>query len=117
MTNWTELAERYLDVWNEEDEGKRRELAAGLFTPDCRFTDPAVDVRGPEAIEAVIGQVRTQFAGHELRLAGAADGHHDQGRFTWELGEGPLVVGFDVVVTAGDGKIQQVLGFLDKVPA
>ncbi len=51
------------------------------------------------------------------------DGHHDQLRFTWELvSDGneqapPVVVGFDVLVTGPDGKIAQVLGFLDRAPA
>ena len=41
-------------------------------------------------------------------------------RFTWGLGPAdaePLVVGFDVVVLDDEGRIDTVLGFLDKVPA
>jgi hypothetical protein len=48
------------------------------------------------------------------------DAHHQQARFTWGLGPDgaePLVVGFDVAVTDGDGRLRTVLGFLDKVPA
>ncbi len=48
------------------------------------------------------------------------DGHHDQCRFSWELGpsgrEAP-VAGFDVAQIADDGTLQTVLGFLDRVPA
>jgi hypothetical protein len=47
------------------------------------------------------------------------DAHHDQLRFTWELGpagqEAP-VVGFDVAVVDGSGRIRTVLGLLDRVP-
>jgi len=54
-----------------------------------------------------------------FRLMGPVDGHHNQCRFRWELGprgsDAP-VVGFDVAVV-GDGTIQTVLGFLDRVPA
>jgi hypothetical protein len=43
-----------------------------------------------------------------------------QARFGWGLGPAgvePIVVGFDVVVTADDGRIATVLGFLDRVPS
>jgi hypothetical protein len=53
-------------------------------------------------------------------LAGPVDGHHDQVRFSWELGPAGAdapVAGFDVAVVSDDGRIQTVLGFLDRVPA
>jgi hypothetical protein len=55
-----------------------------------------------------------------FRLAGPVDAHHDQARFTWELGPDgadALVVGFDVAQRDSDGRLALVLGFLDKVPA
>jgi len=53
-------------------------------------------------------------------LLGPVDAHHRQARFTWGLGPAgaePLVIGFDVAAAAEDGRLQTVLGFLDKVPA
>lgn len=47
-------------------------------------------------------------------------GHHNQARFGWELGPAGApapIVGFDVAVIDDAGRIQTVLGFLDKVPA
>lgn len=120
MTDYTALAESYLDIWNETDAARRRALADDLFAPTCQFTDPLARAEGPAAIEAVIEQAQQQFAGHRLRLGGSVDGHHDQFRFVWELvsdDAAPVVVGFDVLVTGPDGKVEQVLGFLDKVPA
>jgi len=55
-----------------------------------------------------------------FRLGGAVDTHHDQARFTWELGPAgadPVVIGFDVAQRDADGRLALVLGFLDKVPA
>ncbi len=59
---------------------------------------------------------------HRLMLkneSSAFDAHHQQARFSWNLGaQGaePQVVGSDVAVIATDGRISTVLGFLDKVP-
>lgn len=55
-----------------------------------------------------------------FRLAGTVDAHHDQARFTWELGPDgtdAMVVGFDVAQWDADGRLSLVLGFLDKVPS
>jgi hypothetical protein len=48
------------------------------------------------------------------------DANHNQARFTWHLGPAggePVVIGFDVVVLAPDGRLAAVHGFLDQVPA
>ncbi|GAA3830974.1 MULTISPECIES: nuclear transport factor 2 family protein [Amycolatopsis] len=120
MTDYTALAQAYIDVWNETDGDKRRALVEELFTPDATYTDPIGAVRGTAAIGDFVGAAQAQFAGLEFSLGGTVDGHHDQARFTWHLGAPgaaePLVIGFDVVVVE-DGRIGQVLGFLDKVPS
>ncbi len=78
-----------------------------------------VVAEGREAIAAAIAAVQDQFPGFVFRLAGPVDAHHDQARFSWELGpagQQAPIVGFDVAVTDGAGRLQTVLGFLDKVP-
>jgi hypothetical protein len=120
MTASTHLADRYLAAWNQTDPAARRALVEELFTEDVRYTDPLADVEGRAALDATIAAVQEQFPGFVFRLAGPADAHHDQVRFTWHLGpeDGePPVTGSDVAVTAGDGRIRTVLGFLDRVPA
>ncbi|MGY1815767.1 nuclear transport factor 2 family protein [Blastococcus sp. SYSU D00820] len=120
MTASPDLADRYLAAWNETDPGARRAAVEALFRPDARYTDPLADARGRDAIEATIAAVQQQFPGFVFRLAGPADAHHDQVRFTWHLGpegqEAPIV-GSDVVLVDGDGRIATVLGFLDRVPS
>lgn len=68
----------------------------------------------------MIAAVQQQFSNMTFRLIGPVDGHHNQLRFTWEVGpddgDAP-VVGFDVATPDDTGKLNQVLGFLDKVPA
>jgi hypothetical protein len=120
MTTFNELAERYIHLWNETDPASRRRRVDELWSEDASYVDPMVEARGREAIDQTIAAVQRQFPGFVFRLTGPVDAHHNQGRFTWELGpvdgEAPIV-GFDVAVTDTDGRIQTVLGFLDKVPA
>lgn len=116
----SDLIERYLAAWNETDAERRRARLAELVTDDCRLVDPLVDVRGVAAIDATIAAVQSQFGGLPLSPVGEADAHHDIVRFRWGLGpagEEPMVIGFDVLVLDGQGRIASVLGFLDRVPA
>lgn len=122
-TDPSTLAQRYIDVWNETDPARRTAAVEQLFSPAARYVDPMVAADGPAAIAATIAAVQAQFPGFVFRLAGPVDAHHDQARFGWELvpagapadSEAP-VVGFDVAVTDGAGRLETVLGFLDRVP-
>lgn len=114
-----DLIDNYLACWNETDPATRRALIDEHWSADLTYVDPLAEVRGRDALDATIGAVQQQFPGLVFTLAGAVDAHHDQARFTWGLGpvDGEaLVVGFDVVVTDADGRIDTVLGFLDRVP-
>ena len=119
MSDINELVQRYLAAWNETDAEQRKAVLAEVFAADATYTDPLVAVRGHAELDAAIAGVQEQFGGLVFSLGGVVDAHHDIARFTWNLGpEGaePLIVGFDVAVIGADGRISQVLGFLDKVP-
>jgi hypothetical protein len=123
MTDYQDVTASYLAVWNEADPAARQGLAEKVFTADVRYIDPLMDVQGVAALAAAIGAAQQQFPGWRFRGAGPADGHHNQVRFGWELGpadaagpDGAPVAGFDVAVLGDDGRISQVLGFLDRVP-
>jgi hypothetical protein len=119
MTDFQELARSYIDCWNEDVPALRRQAIDALWAKGGRYVDPLVDVIGHDQIEATIAAVQSQFPSFEFRLSGPVDAHHNQYRFSWELGpkgdEAP-VVGFDVAVINEDGKLQTVLGFLDRAP-
>jgi hypothetical protein len=115
-----EIIERYIAAWNEADPRRRRSLIDSVWAADGSYTDPLADVRGREAIDAVIGAVQQQFPGLVFSLGGPVDANHRQARFSWHLGPAggePVVIGFDVAVLDADGQIDAVYGFLDKVPA
>lgn len=120
MTDFTALATRYIDAWNETDAAARERIVAEVWAEGARYIDPMVEAGGREQIAATIGAVQAQFPGFVFRLSGPVDGHHDQARFGWELGpagEPAPIAGFDVVTTDGEGRMTNVLGFLDRVPA
>jgi hypothetical protein len=117
---YDDLAQRYIDAWNETDTTARRAAVDTLYTDDARYIDPMAVAEGRDAITSMIGAVQEQFPDFTFRLAGPVDGHHNQARFGWELGPAGSpapIVGFDVAVTDDAGRIRTVLGFLDKVPA
>jgi hypothetical protein len=120
MSTYDDIAQRYIDTWNQSDPAVRRAAIDELYSEDARYIDPLAVAEGRDAIDATIAAVQEQFPGFVFRLAGPVDGHHDQARFGWELGpvgEPAPIVGFDVAVTDSAGRIKTVLGFLDKVPA
>jgi hypothetical protein len=120
MPDFGSLATRYIETWNETDPESRRMAIVRLWADDGQYIDPVGAARGRDQIDATIAAVQGQFPAYKFRLAGPVDGHHGQCRFGWELGpedgEAP-VAGFDVAVLTSDGKLQTVLGFLDRVPA
>jgi hypothetical protein len=119
MNDFAAIAAKYLDAFNAADADERRKLVDELFAADVTYVDPMAAVSGREGVSAFIDAAHQQFPGWVFSPAGRVDGHGAQARFGWGLGpagEEPPVLGFDVVVLDGDGRITQVLGFLDRVP-
>ena len=115
-----ELVDRYIATWNETDADARAKAVAALWTEDATYTDPLAEVAGHAGLAALIEGAQGMFPGFVFSPGEVYDAHHDIARFSWHLGpagEEPVVVGFDVVQLAADGRIARVLGFLDKVPA
>jgi hypothetical protein len=119
MNHAHNIVDRYIQSWNETDPLRRRVLIEELYTEHAVYTDPMIQAKGWEAIDATIASVQTMFPNHVFRLGGPVDAHHDMARFHWHLdaqdGSEPLVIGFDVAAL-DQGRIRQVFGFLDKVP-
>jgi len=116
----SDLQTDYLACWNETDPAARRALIERHFSEGVQFTDPLGETSGRDGVDAAIAAAQGQFPGFVFTPHGGLDQHHQQARFAWGLGPAgsePLVVGFDVVVLDDDGRIDQVLGFLDKVPS
>jgi len=118
MSNFTELIDRYIAIWNETDAGRRRDLIARTWTENSIYIDPLARGEGRGGIDAMIQGVQTQFPGLRFRRTSDVDAHNDRVRFAWELGPegGPaLAGGVDFGVIAGD-RLQAITGFLDFAP-
>ncbi|MBN9241296.1 MAG: nuclear transport factor 2 family protein [Mesorhizobium sp.] len=118
MTTPTPLAvaEAYIDLWNEADDIRRKAALAEGWASDARYADPLMTGQSRHGIAAMIAGARAQFPGHGFALRGTPDGHGRFVRFSWSLapeGGAPVAGGTDVVTLDTDGRIDNVVGFLD----
>jgi len=116
--NATQVAQRYIEVWNETDAARRLELLQSGWADDARYVDPMAQARGRDQINALVGGVHQRYPGFRFQLKGVPDAHGDHLRFSWTLGPSgaeDLIEGTDFV-RIESGKLQSVTGFLDKVP-
>jgi hypothetical protein len=119
MSDPRHIAEQYIATWNETDAQRRMALLRQHWNADARYADPLASVAGVNEISRLIGGVHERFPGFVFGLTGSADGHGEHVRFSWSLGPAGVqapVEGSDVVVLS-EGRISNVIGFLDKVPA
>ena len=119
MNDVAQVIDRYFAMWNEDDDDRRTAIASTCFADDATYTDPLADVRGHEAISAMVGGLRESHPGYSLRRASAVDQHHDLLRFEWEILDAngdPYLTGVDCVELATDGRIAAVSGFFGAVP-
>ena len=119
MNEAHEIASNYIATWNQKDAVARAELIARHWTSAPRYADPLMSAQSAEELSGMIGAVHDRFPGFVFQLINTPDGHGAYARFGWGLGpEGQeaIIEGSDVVEIR-DGRIDRVVGFLDKMPA
>ena len=117
-TDVTGVLATYLAMWNEDDATNREPLIERAFTPDGRYADPASDVTGYEAINAMVSGVRAVYVGHTFGATTGADVHHDQLRVAWQLvapNGDVAVAGIDIGELAADGRLRRMIGFFGEL--
>jgi hypothetical protein len=122
MTDATNIAARYIDLWNEKAPDRRRELLAANWARDAKYVDPLMSGDGHDGIDAMIAGVQQRFPEFRFRLIGEPNGYGDHVRFSvrfsWGLGPDDVdspIKGTDFAVVR-DGRIQSITGFLDQIP-
>jgi hypothetical protein len=116
MTDPNTIAANYLALWNDPDAASRSVRLSDAWIPQARYADPMMTAEGHDEIEAMIAGVREQFPGHDFILRGTPDGHGAFVRFSWSLlhaGKAAVAGGTDVVRLDENGRIVEVIGFLD----
>ncbi|MDA9432763.1 nuclear transport factor 2 family protein [Bradyrhizobium sp. CCBAU 51627] len=119
MTDHVTIARRYIDLWNERAQNRRRELLSEFWTTDASYVDPLMKGDGPDGIDALISGVQQRFPDFKFNLIGEPNGYGDHLRFSWGLGPDGVdspIKGTDFAVLK-DGRISSITGFLDQVPA
>ncbi len=115
------VIDRYIAIWNEPDAAQRRDLISWAFTEEAVFQDPVFSGEGHAGIETMLESMLAQLPGSRLALIGEPDIHHDWARFRWELflpdGAESFIEGTDIGHIGDDGRFEELIGFLDKVPA
>lgn len=120
MTATTDIAtvvDTYIAVWNEADQGRRRDLIARTFTEDATYVDPLMSGQGVDGLDAMVAAAQQQFPGHRFELSFGPDAHNDVVRFQWTLvgieSGDAAAVGVDFATVAPDGRLATVTGFLE----
>ena len=112
--------EAYVATWNETDALRRKAGIARAWAEEGRYRDPLMASDGHAGIDAMLAAVQARFPGFVLRRTSEVDSHNRQLRFSWSLGPeaGPAVVkGVDFCALATDGRLESVVGFIDRMPA
>jgi hypothetical protein len=120
MTDFANLVDRYIAMWNETDAKRRRDIIAKLWAENAQYVDPLMSGDGATGIDAMVQGVQQRFPAHRFSLTSKVDAHNDRVRFGWALGDGagePLVAGVDFGVVSPDGRLQSITGFIDRMPA
>ena len=114
------IVHAYMAAWNEQDEGKRRQLLEKAWADDGRYTDPMADAAGREALAALISQFHKQMPGAGILPTSGIDEHHGRLRFAWKMTapDGSTgMEGIDIGQLAEDGRLQSIVGFFGPPPA
>ena len=119
MSNFIDLIDRYIAIWNETNVERRRDLIAQTWTETATYVDPLIQAEGHAGINEMIQAVQERFPGYRFRRTSNVDAHNDRVRFKWELapedGLPALAGGVDFGVIVG-GRLQAITGFLDFAP-
>ncbi len=110
----TGLLKKYIDVFNETDDVRRKAGISEVFTEDAIYSDPTAQVEGWGGIDGHLGAFRQQ-APDMIFTLGDVKVHHDTVLFSWTAGVAggsPLASGRDFVLLK-DGRIQRIHGFFD----
>jgi hypothetical protein len=106
------LADRYVAVWNEADEKRRRDAISALWVPNGEHFVEGRQARGYEELEKRVRgshEKNVRDNGNRFRAAPGARRLHNVITFHWEMlpanGDTVLVRGLEFLIIDGEGRI------------
>jgi hypothetical protein len=137
VTDAKELADRYVNLWNEPDAARRRQLIVELWTEDgahllqppqemCELAarpgiglTAGLDARGHAALEARVTSAYEEFVApgaFTFRRRDNVERVADVVKFNWEMvsADGEVAaVGLEFIVLAPDGRVRSDYQFIE----
>jgi hypothetical protein len=125
MGDIKEFVDRYVNIWNEADDARRRETIRALWHEDASHLARTLEAVGHGGIEARVKTAYEKWVkekGNVFRLRDGVDGHHGTIKLRWEMlpangcqkGGGDVIsIGFDFQVLGGDGRIRTGYQFIE----
>ena len=120
MTDINGFVERYVNVWNEADAGRRRRTIRALWQEEARHLARTLEAIGHAGIETRVQNAWEKWVrdkGNIFRLRDGVDGHHDTIKLRWEMrpaaGGEVISIGFDFLVLGEDGRIRTGYQFIE----
>lgn len=116
MTEMQQVAERYLASWNAAS--SKRSDTLSTWSEDATYVDPLMSASGRDAIGSMMDKAVVNFPGHVFVLSAAVDGYGPCVRFNWALmgpGDKAAAHGTGVVCVDSEGRLREVIGFLNDV--
>ncbi|HEY2473296.1 MAG TPA: hypothetical protein VGI19_00710 [Candidatus Cybelea sp.] len=115
----TGLSDRYVAVWHEPDEARRRAIIESLWVPDGCHYSPTLEAHGYEELAARILRSHERWVIEEgciFRRVGDVLEHHRTATFSWEMlareGGDAISEGRDFFLLAPDGRLQAVYQYV-----
>lgn len=107
-----------LAAWNERDPERIRGHLEQALAPEVLFVDPANNVTGLDAFEAMVRALRAAHPEVVSERTSGVDLHHNRCRYTWRvtMSEGRVVEGMDVTTLDDQGRVVRVDGFFGPFP-
>ena len=113
------IIDAYVASWNETDPARRQSSLAASCAANASYRDPVMVSDGQAGLDAMLAGVQAKFPGFVLKRISKIDRHNGAVRFAWSLGpvSGPSVAeGVDFATLSADGKLANIVGFIDKAP-
>ena len=120
MENINRFVDRYINIWNEADDARRRQTIRELWQKDARHLARTLEAIGHDGIETRVKNAYEKWVkekGNIFRLRDGVDGHHGTIKLRWDMlpaGGGEVIsVGFDFLVLGEDGRIRTGYQFIE----